>query len=146
VRGNVYKALGSSDSAINDYTKAIGLPGLGTADLANAYVWRGSAHYTKAEYNLAMSDYNKAIRLAPSLAAAYADRGSVYNALGSYDSAITDYTKAIGLPGLGTADLAKVYAGRGDVYYSTGSYDSAISSLRAKCLREVSRFVRRELG
>jgi len=93
-----------------------------------------------------MSDYNKAIRLAPSLAAAYADRGSVYNALGSYDSAITDYTKAIGLPGLGTADLAKVYAGRGDVYYSTGSYDSAISSLRAKCLREVSRFVRRELG
>ena len=113
---------------------------------AITYYNRGNDHYTKAEYDPAMSDLNEAIRLAPNLAVAYLVRGNVYKALGSSDSAINDYTKAIGLPGLGTAYLAKVYAGRGDVYYSTGSYDSAISSLRAKCLREVSRFVRRELG
>jgi tetratricopeptide (TPR) repeat protein len=58
------------------------------ASLAVVYYNRGNAHYSNAEYDLAISDYNEAIRLAPTLAVTYAGRGTVYNATGSYELAI----------------------------------------------------------
>jgi len=106
-RGHVYVVLGSYDLAITDYTKAIALPGLSTADLAKAHTGRGRAHYGKGEYDLAMSDYNKAIRLAPNVAAPYAGRGNVYYSTGKYELASRDYRKESALDGhLGGTRLA----------------------------------------
>ena len=105
-RGNVYNALGSHDLAINDYTRSVSLPGMSTADLANAYYGRGNAHYGRGiaryaagEYDLAFSDYNRAIALAPNLAVAYLGRGNVYYSTSRYELASRDYSKGSAMGG-----------------------------------------------
>jgi tetratricopeptide (TPR) repeat protein len=75
-----------------------------------------------------MSDYNDAIRLAPTLAVAYTGRGNVHAGRGNvhyskaeYDLAISDYNEAIRL----APTFAVASTGRGNVHYSMGGYDLA---------------------
>ncbi len=57
----------------------------------------GNAWKAKREYNNALSDYDKAIRLDPKDAMAYLNRGNVWWAKKEYRKAISDYDQAIRL-------------------------------------------------
>ena len=83
---------------------------------------RGVAYDELGQNQLAIEDYNEAIRLKPDLAGTYNNRGVVYNKLGQYQLAIEDYNKAIRLK----PDYAKTYNNRGFVYNKLGQYQQAI--------------------
>ena len=42
----------------------------------NAYIYRGSAYYSKSDYDQAISDYTEAIKLPPKHYGAYETRGN----------------------------------------------------------------------
>jgi tetratricopeptide (TPR) repeat protein len=64
---------------------------------AHAYYNRGNAYSSKADYDRAIDDYNRAIELNPKNAHAYYNRGVAYQSKGDYDRALADYNKAIEL-------------------------------------------------
>ena len=65
--------------------------------VASHYLHRGSVWDAKGEYDIALADYNEAIRLDPNLAVAYYDRGNVWFDMQEYDKALADYNEAIRL-------------------------------------------------
>lgn len=99
-RAQSFLEIGQFDEALADYNYIIK-----RRPSAIAYYNRGSAYYQKflrlheAEktLELALSDFDKAIELAPQFAIAYLSRGNVYNHLGQQQSNNEDYAKAIDL-------------------------------------------------
>jgi tetratricopeptide (TPR) repeat protein len=90
---------------------------------AEEYFKRGSSHYEKKEYALAVADFTEAIRLTPLDANAYFNRGRSYQLQNNYDPAIADYTEAIRL----NPQSADAYFNRGDCYRYKGDHDAAIA-------------------
>ncbi len=87
------------------------------------YFNRGKAYADKSKYDLAISDFDKAIEIDPKYAEAYNNRGNAYRGKGEYDRAISDFNKAIEInPG-----YAGAYLNRGVAYFAKGEYDRAIS-------------------
>ena len=71
------------------------------------------AWYTKKEYDKAIADCNKAIRLDPKNGWTYNLRGSAWDAKKEYDKAIADYSEAIRLDpkdALAHRNLARLWA------------------------------------
>lgn len=64
---------------------------------AGGLVRRGEADLANKDYDLAIADFNAAIRLDPKLAAAFNKRGVAYYEKHDYDRAIADHTEAIRL-------------------------------------------------
>jgi tetratricopeptide (TPR) repeat protein len=62
---------------------------------AHAYVNRGAAWFYRAEFDQAVADYERAIRINPRLAQAYLGRGAARNAQGDRDGAMRDYDRAL---------------------------------------------------
>jgi len=91
-------------------------------EYAEAYNNRGIAYARLGEYDKAVKDYDKAIKLKPDLAEAYYNRGLAYAKQQKYDEAIKDYDEAIKLK----PDLAEAYVGRGIAYAKQQKYDEAI--------------------
>lgn len=89
---------------------------------AEAYSNEGVAYERKGQYDLAISNYNKAIEIDPTIALFYFNRGVAYGAKGQYDLAIADYTKAIEID----PKHALSYDNRGIAYSVKGQYDEAI--------------------
>ena len=83
------------DDAIEYYTEFIRLDPADTSNVSVAYYSRGIAYGAKNEYNPAIEDYNRAIRLNPNFAEAYNNRGYAYHKKGEIDHSIEDYDKAI---------------------------------------------------
>ncbi|CAL1548870.1 unnamed protein product, partial [Lymnaea stagnalis] len=71
---------------------------------------------TIAELNLALADFQQAIKLNPKSAEAFNGRASCYDQLGKKDLALADYTKAIELD----PNLATAYMGRMAIYCEMG--------------------------
>lgn len=93
------------------------------------YRKRADENNLKGEYELAVSDYNKAIELNPADAASYLNRGQAYSAKKSYDLAILDYDKTIQLdPKDSTAYLnrAGIYEQKGNLLQAVSDYQKAI--------------------
>lgn len=99
-RAQRFLEIGELDASLADYNYIIK-----RRPSAIAYYNRGRAYYHKypqkqeAEENLklALSDFDKAIELAPQFAIAYLSRGDVYNHLGQQQLKNEDYAKAIDL-------------------------------------------------
>lgn len=87
------------------------------------YRKRADENSFKGEYDLAVSDYNEALKLNPKDALAYLNRGRAFSGKSNYDSAITDYSKAIEL----NPKDAAAYFNRADSYEKKGSTQQAIS-------------------
>ena len=120
------------------------------------YMKLGAADTSAGDFDLAITDYSKAIELRPGLTDAYYRRGIVYGKKGDYDKAIADYNKAIEIDPAkaefynhrGTAqankadfdqaindytraiqlkpDYSEAYGNRGIAYHNTRDYDRAI--------------------
>ncbi|MCA6121780.1 caspase family protein [Bradyrhizobium sp. WSM 1704] len=59
------------------------------------YNLRGSAYFDKGEYDIAISDFNDALRMGPPSGIIFHNRGNAYRSKGDYAKAIADYDTAI---------------------------------------------------
>jgi len=91
--------------------------------LATAFDNRGVAYRHKGQYDLALEDYEQAIRLNPSNANAYNNRGIVYRIKGEYARAIADYDEAIWLK---NGDYPAAYYNRALAYADKGEYELSL--------------------
>ena len=82
---------------------------------------RGNAYRDKGVYDLAITDYNKAIELNRDYVDAYYNRGNAYSNQGELDRAITDYNKVIGI----NPDDIQAYNNRGNAYVGKDEIDLA---------------------
>ncbi|WP_043997703.1 tetratricopeptide repeat protein, partial [Microcystis aeruginosa] len=114
----VLSELKRYDEGLAAITQAINL-----APRAVWYYNRGILYYNQQKYDLALSDYNKAIEINPNYAEAYYNRGNLYSDLQKYDLALSDYSKVIDI----NPNLAQAYNNRGNLYYNLQKYDLALS-------------------
>jgi tetratricopeptide (TPR) repeat protein len=122
----------AAERAIAACTQIISSGGQGKVQLAEAYLSRGNAHVDKAntsqvvqlpEFELAIADYNEAIRLNSNHAIAFNNRGAMYAAKREYDRAIADYSEAIRLD----PNYAVAHRNRAFSYSRKGDYDAALA-------------------
>ncbi len=83
---------------------------------AERYIGRGIAYEQKGSYDMAIADFNEAIRLNPILPQAYYNRGVIHLHEGDHDRATADFNEAIRLD----PRFAAAYYGRGYSYLNYG--------------------------
>jgi tetratricopeptide (TPR) repeat protein len=115
---------GNGDERIAACNRLLGSMPAGS-DIAVAYKNRGSAYENRHDYDRAIGDYNKAIRMKPDYAAAYYARGLAYLNKSDYDYAIADFELAIRIE----PKFARAFSARGAAYIDTGENDRAFSDL-----------------
>tara|TARA_B100001250_G_scaffold407858_1_gene429320 strand:+ start:602 stop:1150 length:549 start_codon:yes stop_codon:yes gene_type:complete len=71
------------------------LPFIGFGQADKKYFDKAYDYGENGEYQLAINNYSKAIRINPDNASAYLNRGVAYEGLEKYEEAIADYTRAI---------------------------------------------------
>ncbi len=90
---------------------------------ANAHFNLGLNHFRNADYDQAISSFDKAIEMSPMLAEAYYNRGLTYQKKGMHDLAVADYSRTIELD----PNDADAYNNRGLVYSQIKKqYDKAL--------------------
>jgi len=110
------------DWQISECTTVIQSGGKTREDLAAAFNNRGFAYAAKSQYDRAIHDFDRAIRLRPDFAEAFYNRGTVCAAKRQYDRAIRDYDQATRLK----PDYAEAFNKRGYAYAAKSQYDRAI--------------------
>ena len=89
------------------------------------YWMRGNLKRTQSDFQGALQDYSKAIKLDPFSDDSYYNRGNIYDRLGDPKSAIPDYNQAIKL----NPKLADSYNNRGWAYFETGDSIAALTDI-----------------
>jgi len=91
--------------------------------MPDAYIFidRGKTYNDRAEWDSAIKELDRAVKLDPSYNA-FLNRGNSYRGKGDLDHAIQDYNEAIKLNPLG----ALAYLHRGKVYNDKAEYERAI--------------------
>jgi tetratricopeptide (TPR) repeat protein len=92
-------------------------------NLATAHINRGFAYRGKNQDNLALPDFNEAIRLDPNNAAGYEGRGNVDIDTGNFDQASADFGTEIRL----VPDASGGYKGRADVDAHKSDWPAALA-------------------
>jgi tetratricopeptide (TPR) repeat protein len=121
--GNWEQALHHFNNVIQHYPKnavAHRLRGMG---YAIAYSERGAVYQRLESYELAIEDFNKAIRIDPEYAQSYFNRGILYEIVFGNTEAIVDYTEAIRLE----PEYAKAYYNRGNCFFRMEEFEYALS-------------------
>ena len=89
---------GSGKAAIDDCTRKINSGRLESKALAIAYYNRGFEYKENTDqFDLAIEDFNRAIRINPSYTSAYMHRGDAYRKAGNFERAIADFDRALQL-------------------------------------------------
>jgi tetratricopeptide (TPR) repeat protein len=111
---------GNYAEVITDASEAIRLK----PDVA-LYNLRGSAYYDKGENDIAIADFNDALRIGPPSGIIYHNRGNAYRSLGDHARAIADYDAAI------KADPKEAYSyqNRGASKQALGDLDGALADI-----------------
>jgi tetratricopeptide (TPR) repeat protein len=89
------------------------------------YNLRGSAYYDKGEYDIAISDFNDALRIGPPSGIIHHNRGNAWRDKGDYAKAITDYDQAIKLG----PPSAFSWQNRGASKRALGDLDGALADI-----------------
>jgi tetratricopeptide (TPR) repeat protein len=92
------------------------------AQTAADYYSKGLGFFKNGQYNDALDNYNRAVKLDPNNTSYLYSRGYAYQMLNQFELAAADYTNAIGLKPNEPAN----YTGRGNCYFSTKQYDLAL--------------------
>ncbi len=79
---------------------------------AQTYGRQGVTYAENGQYDLAISEFNKALKIVPSSPELYNNRGITYSKAGQYDLAVSDFTKALEL----NPDSTKAYYNRSIIY------------------------------
>lgn len=95
--------------------------------LYRGYNNRAEAYIKMTEYQHAISDLNRAIKLEPKESVGYYNRGIAYGNLGKYSEAIRDFKKAIML----SPQNALYYLNLAIAYKRSGDYQSALKLFTA---------------
>ena len=151
-------AQGNFDGAIADYTRAIQInsrmTGLGNSpcpgseiivsDLFNALALnnRGFARFCKGDWETALVDFNRAIRMQPQLADTYNNRGNVWQQQGDLEKALADFNQAIKLNPRHSAafnNRANLYQAKGNLAEAVADYSQSISLNPAKAIAFANR-------
>ena len=117
----------TSSSEIETCSRALSLGNLRLRDKAATYVNRGILYAANEQYQEAVKDYERAMKLYPKFGAIYVNRGNLFFLGQSYDSAILEYTKALNM------DLRQdhvAYLNRGMAYEKLGKLSNAESDYR----------------
>ena len=89
------------------------------------YNMRGSAYYDKGEDDIAIADFNDALKLGPPSGIIFHNRGNAWRSKKDYPRAIADYDEAIRLnPG-----EAYSYQNRGSAKQALGDLDGALADI-----------------
>jgi len=91
------------------------------------YLDRGDKNNNKADYDLAIAEFDRAIKLDPNIAEAYFGRGRGYLRKGDNSRAVADYSQAIRL---NPNDIIS-YSNRGRAYARMGDYDNAVADFES---------------
>ena len=89
------------------------------------YNLRGSAYYDKGEYDIAIADFNDALRLGPPSGTIFHNRGNACRGKGDYAKAIADYDEAIRLD----PKAPFSFQNRGVVKKALGDLDGALADI-----------------
>jgi len=96
---------------------------------ADAYNEKGIFYANVGEYQSAIEDFNKAIRLTPNHVHALNNRGLAYAKLGKYQLAIEDINNVIRME----PDFTNAYINRGIVYFTQGNKESGCRDAQKAC-------------
>ena len=101
---------------------------------AESYFNQGLKYRNQRKYDLAIAEFNQAIKLNPKYAEAYYNRGNIYNNQGKYDLALAEFNQAIKFK----PKYAKAYYNRGLVYKTQRNIERVISDFEkaAKLYKE----------
>jgi serine/threonine protein kinase/regulator of sirC expression with transglutaminase-like and TPR domain len=111
------KTLSINTTPASTDTDKLGLPD------AQAYNKRGLAHVSTRNYEQAIIDYTKAIKLDSHYAEAYNNRSTAHLLMGNYGQAVTDCNRAITL----APDFVAAYVNRGIAYTGMREYTQALA-------------------
>jgi lipoprotein NlpI len=114
---------GEPDLRITGCTQIINDRSESEGNRTAAYYSRGRAWHDKDQFDLAISDFNEAIRIDPRLAPAYNSRGIAWGSKGKLDLAVADFAEAIRLE----PKYAEAYYNRAVAYNDHRDFDHAIS-------------------
>ncbi|UFZ04353.1 caspase family protein [Bradyrhizobium ontarionense] len=89
------------------------------------YNLRGSAYYDKGEYEIAIADFNDAVKSGPPSGTIFHNRGNAYRGTSDYAKAIADYDQAIKL----TPKSALSWQNRGIAKEALGDLDGALTDI-----------------
>ena len=95
------------------------IPFIGFGQTAEEYFNKAFDYGKSGEYQLAIDNFTKCLRIDPDDADAYYNRGYSYDELGNYEDAIADYTRAIRID----PDYIKAYNNRGNLYDDLGKHE-----------------------
>ncbi|CAF0863571.1 unnamed protein product [Didymodactylos carnosus] len=135
--GNLFRQMGELDKAEKYYKRLLNELVVDDSGIASCYIGLGNVHGDKGEYDLALMNYEKALKIKlkalppdhPSLALTYGNMGIVLQEKGEYDLALMNYDKAlkIQLKALPPdhPDIALTYNNMGNVHQKKGEYDLA---------------------
>jgi tetratricopeptide (TPR) repeat protein len=87
------------------------------------YINEGDKNHSKDQYDEAIINYTKAIKIRPNNDWAYKSRGEVYVKLGKYDEALADYNQAIKI----NPNQDFYYATRGHINFKLGRRDEGLA-------------------
>lgn len=83
----------------------------------------GKSYLVRDEFDMAIKEFNSALKLAPNNSTVLVERGTAYNALNKYDQAIADFTAAIASKKPGYL----AYNNRGVAYWRKNEFGKAIA-------------------
>jgi tetratricopeptide (TPR) repeat protein len=83
----------------------------------------GEQLYRAGDYDKAIAEYSRSIKLKEDYTEAFVSRGNAWRRKGDADRAIADYSRALSLK----ADYAEVYNYRGFLYAGQGNHEEAIA-------------------
>jgi tetratricopeptide (TPR) repeat protein len=113
---------GDLDDAIAGFSSVLLSEETTPDDRVSALNGRGIAHRLKGNYDDAIADYSRAIKLKDDFAAAFSNRGLAYAKSGRYREAIPDFNRAVALD----PNNPMTWLKRGNAYFDMGDIDTAI--------------------
>jgi len=128
--GNLKEATDNYNAAIDSYSKALTTDSTNASKgLASSYVGRGNAYFETGKFDVAISNYNDALKYESNSAAALNGRGKAWREKGDIAKALADFNRAVANNPddvVGLISRANVYADKRDWQNAFRDYDAAI--------------------